>query len=102
MNGKSELRIRNVDEDIKQTLILMAKKEGYENLSQFVYDILDDFVNGQELENSKNVMAPILNEMIKKMNIIIENEQRITEQNADMRSALTDMFEFFGMSSDEE
>lgn len=102
VNKQSEIRIRNVDTEIKQKLKAMAKKEGYDNLSQFVYDILDDFVNDQEMESSKNVMAPILNEMIKKMNLIIENEQRISEENTDVKSALTDMFEFFGMSNDDE
>lgn len=47
MIEKSEIRVRNVDINVKQKLNEMAKKEGYQNLSQFIYDLLDDFVDDQ-------------------------------------------------------
>lgn len=47
-------------------------------------------------------MAPILNEVIKKLNLATENQTRIIEQNANIQSALTDMFEFFGMGGSDD
>lgn len=102
MIEKSEIRIRNVDINVKQKLNEMAKKEGYQNLSQFIYDLLDEFVDDQQMESAKNVMAPILNEVIKKLNLATENQTRIIEQNANIQSALTDMFEFFGMGGSDD